>query len=420
MSLTRYNHAAMILHWLIALALAFQIALGFRLDDIPRGTGQFAAYQFHKSIGITILVLTLVRVGVRLFRARPAQLHDAVWARRAASVVHGLLYGFMIGAPLTGWLLVSTAKIQVPTLLFGAVRLPHLPAPQAWSGFAHESHELLAFLGIGLFVLHVGGALRHQFLKGEPLLQRMLPVLSGGTRSSLAMAGSSFAAIGLAFAGGWWVHWQSPVSQRPTESSLQAEPITDAPKAAAPKEPADSVTEPLENKAATNEPIEWTVSPGGRLAFTAKWTDSPVNGSFSRWDADIRFNPDALETTIIRAEVDLASANTADSQRDEMLRGEAFFDVALHPKAVFTARTAKKTGADRYVASGTLSLHGQKRPVALSFSLKIDGDRATVRGTAQLARTRFGVGSGEWATTDQIADPVSIAFSFSARKSVPR
>jgi cytochrome b561/polyisoprenoid-binding protein YceI len=410
----------MILHWLIALALAFQIALGFQLENVPRGAEQFAAYQFHKSVGITILVLTLVRVAVRLFRERPHPLPDAAWARRAATSVHGLLYAFMIGAPLTGWLLVSTAKIKVPTLLFGAVPLPHLPAPHAWGEFAQESHELLAFLGIGLFVLHVGGALRHQFLKGEPLLQRMLPVQSLGTGSSLAMAGSTFAAVGLAFAGGWWLHWQSAVSPSPIGSPLPTSPMADEPKVAPVEKPAEVVVEPSKSKAATSDPIEWAVSPGGQLGFAAKWTGTPVNGSFSRWDADIRFNPEALDTTVIVVEVDLASANTADSQRDEMLRGDAFFDVAAHPKAIFSAKSARKTGTDRYVASGTLSLHGQKRPIALSFALKIDGDRATVRGTAQLARTQFGVGSGEWAATDQIADPVSVAFSFRARKSVPR
>ena len=112
MTLQRYSRTAIFLHWTIAFALAFQLALGWRLEDIPKGPGLFAAYQLHKSVGITILVLTLARIAIRIMRPRPALMADSVWAERLARAVHWLFYGVLLFGPLTGWIIVSTAEDQ--------------------------------------------------------------------------------------------------------------------------------------------------------------------------------------------------------------------------------------------------------------------------------------------------------------------
>ena len=161
---------------------------------------------------------------------------------------------------------------------------------------------------------------------------------------------------------------------------------------------------------------DWNITPGGRLGFTAQWNGDAVNGSFGRWIGKIRFSPDDLPNSTIRAEVDLASANTSDSQRDDMLQGSDFFNAAAHPKAVFNAASMRHSGGNRYRASGSLSMHGTSRPVSLDFTLDIKDDVARVSGSTRLNRTSFGVGSGEWAATDQIADGVAVNFAFSARK----
>ena len=81
------------------------------------------------------------------------------------------------------------------------------------------------------------------------------------------------------------------------------------------------------------------------------------------------------------------------------------------------ARIAATTwGENRYVADGTLDLRGVKKPLSLPFSLKIDGDTATARGVTTLDRTVFGVGQGEWASTDQIAANVKVNFALTAKR----
>jgi polyisoprenoid-binding protein YceI len=141
-----------------------------------------------------------------------------------------------------------------------------------------------------------------------------------------------------------------------------------------------------------------------------------VEGRFDRWQAGILFSPDDLAGSGVTAVIDVASANTGDRQRDEVLPSGDWFDAAAHPSAVFTAKGFEKTGPDRYVAHGTLSLRGVKRPLDLPFRLKLDGDVATVSGSASLDRTAYGVGQGEFAATDDIPGKVAVRVELTARR----
>ena len=412
----RYSYTAITLHWLIALLLAFQIALGWALEG-NNGPELFARYQLHKSIGISILLLSLARLAVRLFTPRPPASDGPAWTRMLAGIVHGLFYLVMILGPVTGWLLVSTARVQVPTLLYGLVPWPHLPVGRALHEPAESIHGAMAWLAIGLFLLHIIGALRHQWLLGKPDLQRMIPFARG---KAVGAAIGALALVGGAFALGQTVY---PERSRPVV--VKAPPMpTAAPVApqavpAAPlvedKAPVEDATKeaPVEAK----EPLaDWTVASGGRLGFTARWNGEAVRGSFGRWRAAIRFSPDVLARSNIRVTVDLASADTGDGQRDDSLKSSDFFNVTAQPNAIFTARDIRHIDGDRYEARGTLDLRGVSKPVTLRFTLRIEGNTARVAGTARIDRTAFGVGQGEWAATDAIAAGVDVDFSFSATR----
>jgi cytochrome b561/polyisoprenoid-binding protein YceI len=452
MTPARYSRTAMILHWVIALAIAFQLALGWRFDSMAKGPGLFTAYQLHKSVGITILVLSLVRLGVRLLRPRPVAAEDAGWAQLLSKSVHAALYGVMVFAPLTGWIIVSTAKIKIPTLLFGVIPWPHLPVPASWLDPAEGLHALLGFVGAGLIALHVIGALRHQFVKGEPMLARMIPFAgrSAGLAAALAL-GSLFAA----HAAGWQMPFGSAVMSVPVDTgdltnavegplnttALPQAPLTNATVASnttsavvdpatttpvteretpkiSPPVPASLPPTPLGDPVKSiPQPIaDWTVAPGGRLGYVASWAGIPVNGRFNSWSAKIRFSPDVLDQSTISVSVALASSSTSDSQRDATISGPDFFNIAAHPDATYSATKFRALGGNRYEADGALSLHGVTRPVKLVFTLKIEGDTARVSGSTRLDRTNFGVGSGDYAATDQIGGNVAVTFNFIARR----
>ncbi|MFY8195951.1 YceI family protein [Novosphingobium sp. B1] len=418
----RYSAIAIALHWAIALLLLFQIGLGWALEDLPKGAAQFAGYQFHKSVGITILLLSVARIVVRLFKARPAPVPGGKTQMLVASAVHVLLYAVMIVGPLTGWIIVSTAKVRLQTMLFGTIPWPDLPVGQAFHEPAEVLHGALGTVGLALIVLHVAGALYHHFRR-EDVIGRMLPA---AVRSHGAIGMTGFAAIALgagALLCGLFLSFPtgkavpSDVTSKPSDSASEeavvepsANPLGTPSQAVAASEAAESP----DTKAAP-----WKLEKGGRLGFTAEYSGEAIKGSFSRWDATIVFDPEDLPGSSIRATIDLASVESGDSQRDDMLRSESFFGVGAHPTAQFVSNSIRAAGEGRYVASGTLSLHGQRKPVSLRFTLKIDGDRAAATGSAMLQRLSFGVGESEYSATDQLKDAVGVDFTLKALRKTP-
>ncbi|PJG48815.1 polyisoprenoid-binding protein [Sphingobium sp. LB126] len=415
----RYSRIAIFLHWAIAALLAFQIAVGWALEDL--GARGFAVFQLHKSIGISILGLTLARIVVRYWKPRPAPVEGG-WQGALAKAVHAGLYLFMLGAPLTGWALVSTAKVKVPTLIFGTVPLPHLPLPMSANDPASAAHAVLAWIGIALLALHVAGALRHHFLMRDGLLWRMMPA-----RSPLwLVALPTLIAVGFLLG-------RAILPASAPKAMPQAMAVPSAPTAAEEEAPAtvanvlgadvpgntDNAAVPSEadNAVAAGEPVgppsSWAVQPGGTIGFSVGNGGETISGGFSRWTAKIAMDPDHPDSADIRVEIDLASASVGDSYKDGMLAGDEFFGVAAHPKAVFTAKGAERTGANGYRASGTLTLKGVSKPQSIRFSLSGTGKTRRVSGSATIARAPFGVGNGE---SGAGLDPkVAVHFGFSAK-----
>jgi cytochrome b561/polyisoprenoid-binding protein YceI len=408
----RYSTVAILLHWVIALAIAGQLALGFAM---PRDESGFALYQLHKSIGITILLLSLARLAWRLTH-RPPPAVEGGFTGFLAKAVHVLLYAFMIAAPLTGWIVVSTSRIQVPTLLFGVVPWPHLPLSRAVNEIAEEGHELLAWIGIALVVLHVLGALRHQVLLKDGLLRRIGP---GGSAAAvfalLALVVATYFGVGGYVASKYLV----PSMERAAVAEAQDDgrvPLAATPAVEAPPAPAE--TEAVEEEAAeAGPPPVWTIQPGGRLGFSVGNGSDSIRGSFSDWSGTIRFDPENPETADIRMTIGLASASLGDATQDGMLQGAEFFGTSANPTATWRSTSVRQTGANRYSASGTLSLKGASRPQSLTFTLSGEGLRRHVEGSASIDRTAFGVGTGESAAG--LADSVALNFSFDAAGRAP-
>lgn len=187
-TVSSYSRTAIVLHWLIALLLIGNFAGGLLMEDLfnspdpaSRQLG-FTIAQLHKSIGLTILMLSLLRLGVRLVAgAPPLPDHMTALERFLAKLTHWGFYAVMILVPLSGWVMVSASPLGFPTVWFGLFEWPHLPigTSKQVSGAASEAHEVMAFLGAGLFVLHVAGALKHHFFDRDDVLARMLPHLRG-------------------------------------------------------------------------------------------------------------------------------------------------------------------------------------------------------------------------------------------------
>ncbi|MEP7007805.1 MAG: YceI family protein [Sphingomonas bacterium] len=422
----RYSRVAMLLHWLIAACFAFQIGLGLRMDA-PRGPQTFAVYQLHKSIGITILLLTLIRLAWRLTKPAPAfPATMSALEKRLANIVHAGFYILLIGLPLTGWLIVSSSKTAVPTFLYGALPWPHVPgiptlAPAAkafvsdLSGLGHESLVYIAYL---LIVLHIAGALKHQFVERGDDLARMLPA----PRRMLGIAAVAvIAAFALILATGNRIHL-APIALAGASSAPVPTPAVEAPSPAAPvaTPSAPATPEATPTPEATKAVADtWIVRPSAStLRFHTAWSQGPVDGRFGKWKAVILFGPEALDTSSVDVSIDMASATTGVSDTESALPGTDWLSVAAHPTATFKATRFRHLAGNRYEASGTLSLRGVSRPLKLPFTLSIADDVATMTGTATIDRTVFGVGQGEWAATTDVPAAVTVTVAIKAdRKS---
>lgn len=171
-ALVRYSHGAILLHWLIAALLIFNLAYGLAHDSLPR---DWRIMPIHKAIGITVLVLTLARIGWRLTHPAPRlPAHLVGWERTAAHVSHFLLYAFMLAIPLSGWAMSSGPEPR-PLTWFGLFDIPYLPVSEAMSDFGHEAHEILGYAAIALLLVHIGAAFRHHYLIRDEVMARMTP-----------------------------------------------------------------------------------------------------------------------------------------------------------------------------------------------------------------------------------------------------
>jgi cytochrome b561/polyisoprenoid-binding protein YceI len=406
----RYSTGAIVLHWLLALAMAFQVAVGFAMPH--SGPYSFAPMQLHKSVGITILLLTLVRLTWRIFRRPPAAVEKG-WTALAAKIVHWAFYAVLLLGPLTGWIIVSTASLHVPTVLFGVLPWPHLPLPATLNEPTEEVHEALGWLAIGLFMLHVAGALRHQFLLRDPVIARIAP--AGSVAAAMALL---VATVAIYFAVGLYVaqtYLVPAMADFRAARAREAAPLAPAQApTAAPGGEATSTPEPVASATAeaAGPPPEWTIAGGKRLAFSVANGGSRVEGRFADWSGAVTMDPDHPATADIRIGIALASASVGDATKDAMLRGADFLASASHPTATWRSTEVTQAGHGRYRASGTLTIRGRSRPQAIAFKLTGKGRERHVTGSATIDRTAFGIGSGD--AGESLGKTVALTFSFDA------
>ncbi len=171
----RYGAVAIALHWVTALAIAGLLALGLIMTEVDDFRLQIALYQWHKSVGLTVLALVVIRIAWRLAH-RPPELPAAMTAiqRGVAGATHLALYALLVAMPLSGWVMASASSL--PTEYFDWFDVPRLVAvDRGIEDLAGEVHEILAWAMVGLLALHVAAALKHHFIDRDDVLRRMLP-----------------------------------------------------------------------------------------------------------------------------------------------------------------------------------------------------------------------------------------------------
>ena len=196
----RYGTVAMTLHWLIAAAVIANLCIGLYMadlldsvKDLPKNdisditsikAVAFQLIALHKSIGLTVLVLSVLRLAWRLVNPVPPPPPGLEpWIKFAGRAMHYLFYFLIVAIPLAGWLMVSVGSMGHPTAVFGLFGWPSFPIladmPRSvghpYREFFGTAHVWLAWSAIVLIPIHIGAALYHQFVRRDDVLLRMLP-----------------------------------------------------------------------------------------------------------------------------------------------------------------------------------------------------------------------------------------------------
>ncbi|HET6344455.1 MAG TPA: YceI family protein, partial [Myxococcota bacterium] len=326
-------------------------------------------------------LLSIARVVWRLMNPPPPEPPMPGWQRGLALFVHVGLYVLIIAMPLTGWIMAS-ASSDAPTRWFGLfdARMPGIPALPSETREGLEdgfefAHSNLQWVIIAMLVLHVAGALKHQFVDKDGLLARMAPGLFGRT------AGPPDNGHGLIWAIGAPLLVAAIVLGATVAPSATTAPATTL---------ADGQQPPDRSSPA---PF-WKVDPAqSSIVFRSAYMGRPFEGRFEKWDAAIQFDPANPRDARIRVTIPTISAKTGEPYFDDSISQGDWFDSAKFPDAVFEVNEGVfKDSETQYEATGVLTVKGVRYPVRLPFTLEINGANARMHGETTLQRLDIDIG----------------------------
>lgn len=374
-----WNSFSKSLHWLIALCIFVAATLGWVAHEAVMSPGKLQLFLWHKSVGITVLALMILRLVWRLTSTTPPEL-EAFSTKEAklARLGHWVVYVFAILMPLSGWIMNSAANY--PFQWFGLFEVPMiLDADKDIQAAAARAHLALFWVLALLIVGHVAMAFKHH-LAGFPLFQRMLP----GRWRLLPTLGLLF---GLAL--GWvalaYTNAYTPVGQSSTNDAI-------APDAAVEARPVATTN------AGEPDAKLWAMTPEkSKLGFLATYDEIEFEGGFADFTPQLNFDPENLSGSRFDVVIDTSTVSTGSSDRDEMLPQEDWFWVENFATARYLANSFEALDDGKFQANGNLDLKGVQKPVALVFEWKANDDGSVqLIGEAVINRTDFGIGAGYW------------------------
>ncbi|SEW04023.1 Cytochrome b561 [Cognatiyoonia koreensis] len=359
-----YGSVTKVFHWLTAALILAIIPLGAIGNRLPINTESeiataFTVFTWHKTLGVTVFFVALLRILWALSQVKPGSLHpDRKGETLAAETVHWLLYGSLVIAPLTGWIHHASVTGFAPIWWPFGQGLPFVPVDEGVAHTFELLHWIMTKVMIGALLLHIAGALKHVFVDKDATLRRM-----------------------------WFGQAQTPpvtAHRSPITAPIVAIAVflvagfgilaTDSKPAAAELPTSES---------------DWAVQ-NGTLAITVLQLGSEVSGTFEDWSADIYFDPESQSGEVT---VTIAIGSLSLGSVTGQAMGPDFFDATQFPTATFSG-PIENTGGATFVSDGTLTIKGIAIPVQFAFDLIETDGVWQMDGTAEVDRLDFDIGTG--------------------------
>lgn len=381
----RFGGVSRVFHWAMAFMILFLLITGLRMVEMPLGPEKFERYTIHKSFGMIILGLAVLRVSWRFISAPPRHLKThGLWERFLSKTIHGVFYVSFFVMPLSGWLMSSAGEYT--SSFFGVFNFPALSGKnEQLFEVMRVVHEVSAFILVGGIGLHILGALKHHVMDKDETLRRMGGNLVIGIFGLVLLSIPTF------------LFGQKILNVVRGPDAVQSETFSQA-------------------SSSAREPTQWIIDQRrSSIEFSFMQYGSAVQGSFGSFDGTINFDPENLDDAFAKIMIDVPSIATGSHDRDQQARSGEWFDAEKFPYIVFESARFESLDANRsFEVRGTLGIRDVVLPVSFPFSFYIQEDPESgaqigiMDAQLSLNRLDFGVGQGVWQQTDAIEDAVNI------------
>ncbi|MEP2784996.1 MAG: cytochrome b/b6 domain-containing protein [Pseudoruegeria sp.] len=380
-------------HWLTALLILTVFPIGLIAQNLPYDTGEQLArkalfFSLHKTFGVTLFFVALLRILWALTQSKPALLNaDERLEAFAAETVHWLLYISLIIVPLSGWLHHAASEGFAPIWWPLGQSLPFIPKSESVAHFFSTWHFVFTKVLAVSLILHILGAVKHAVIDKDQTLQRMW--FGKNTVGNLSAQKHTATARTAAL-----IVYAIAVIGASALSFNAKEPVTD---------PIRASTETEQTSG------NWQVI-DGTLALSIVQFGNTVDGQFDNWQAVIDFDETVLDgfAGSVLVTIDIPSL-TLGSVTDQA-KGPDYFDSEAHPTALFEADILA-LGDGQFDAVGTLTLRGVEAPLILPFVLTAENGIASMEGIVTTDRRDFSIG-------DNMQDESSLAFGVDLKISI--
>ena len=378
-----------VLHWVVALLMLLVVALGLIGQELPFSGEKIKVFVYHKSVGILILGIVLVRIVWKFSQIQPtAPAGITPQQHTLANLGHGILYALMLAMPLSGWLLNSAAGF--PFKWMDLFPFPDIPGvQQSLQDLFVTVHVYLFYVLVAMLSGHIGMALLHHIKHKNNVLTRMLP--NSNKKLWWVLVGIYVALVALILT----KTFGQKTTTENTATNITSEVVE---------------LEAQEVSERTNK--QWLViDEESKLGFSNNYDGIEFDGEFSRFNAELYFDPDDLDSNEFDVSIDVSSVTTYTAEWDSSLPDEEWFNIAVFPEARYRATSFTQEG-DEYIAQGQLSLKGFTKVVPLRFTwVEREDGKIEFTGTAIVKRTDFGVGSGGWQDDPTVGFDVEVSVS---------